>query len=234
MNEPPRTARRRPAGGPSGDGGDPPLTGLDKGAAGKAVKRAGLVLGPVTEVDAPQKVGQVLSAEPAPGTVVNLGSTVSLQVSAGLAVPALTGMRREPAEAALVGAGLKVGAITRSCAQAPTGQVLSTQPKAGSRVTGGAAVALTLSRNGTTVPSVVGRPREDARVSLMAAGFVVAAKEQLVDDEAQVGSVLAQSLEPGTCAKPGAQIVITIGLAAQSGPDPHEPIDLPTGPIVTQ
>ncbi|MEV4475700.1 PASTA domain-containing protein [Nonomuraea sp. NPDC049504] len=203
----------------------PPLTGLDKAAATKAVERAGLTLGRVTRQDSPRAIGQVLASTPAAGTAVDRGTKVSLHVSAGLPVPEVTGMRRGPAEAALTGAGLKAGATTRSCSQEPSGQVLSTRPKAGSRVKGGTAVALTVSRNGATVPPVAGRSREAARTALTAAGFTVGTKEQLVDDESQAGTVLAQSIDPGTCAKPGTQLTITVGLAAQTGPDPGESLE---------
>ncbi|MFC7032186.1 protein kinase domain-containing protein [Nonomuraea rubra] len=211
----------------------PALVGLDKAAATRALKRAGLAAGAVTERDAPQRIGQVLTARPAPGTVVNQGSKVSLQVSAGLPVPELAGMQRKAAQAALTGAGLKPGAVTRSCSQQPNGQVLATSPKAGSRVQGGTPVALTVARNGTPVPSVVGRPREDARSALAAAGLSVQVREQAVEDESRVGTVLAQSLAPGTCAGAAAQITITAGVAAQSGPDPGEspPTQTPTGPV---
>ncbi|MEV0233679.1 PASTA domain-containing protein [Nonomuraea sp. NPDC050786] len=209
----------------------PPLTGMDRSAAAKALKRAGLVLGTVTQLDSPQKIGQVLGAEPAPGTAVAKGSTVSLQVSAGLPVPAVTGLQLKAAEARLTGAGLAVGAVTRSCTDQPDGQVLSTQPKAGSRVTGGTPVALTVARNGVSVPSVVGRSLEDARAALTAAGFTARSKGQVVDDESRVGTVLSQTVQPGTCAEPGSAVVIVVGLAAQSGPDPNEPPETPTGTI---
>ncbi|MFI6734271.1 PASTA domain-containing protein [Nonomuraea sp. NPDC050451] len=206
----------------------PALAGMDKGAATKAIKQAGLVLGTVTQLDSPKRIGQVLSAQPAPGMLVTRGSKVSLEVSAGLAVPAVTGLQRKSAESALTDAGLAVGAVTRSCTDRPDGQVLSTEPKAGRRVTGGTSVALTVARNGTTVPSAVGQALEDGRAALIAAGFTVRTKGQVVDDESRVGTVLDQSLQPGTCAKPGSAIEIAFGLAAQSGPDPGEPGETPT------
>ncbi|MBB5778212.1 serine/threonine-protein kinase [Nonomuraea jabiensis] len=206
----------------------PALAGMDKGAATKAIKQAGLVLGTVTQLDSPKRIGQVLSAQPAPGVLVARGSKVSLEVSAGVPVPAVTGLQRKAAEGALAGAGLAVGAVTRSCTDRPEGQVLSTQPKAGRRVTGGTSVALTVARNGATVPSVVGQALEDGRAALVAAGFTVRAKGQVVDDESRVGTVLDQSLQPGACARPGSAIEITFGVAAQSGPDPGEPGETPT------
>ncbi|MEV4017126.1 PASTA domain-containing protein [Nonomuraea angiospora] len=206
----------------------PALAGMDKGAAAKAIKQAGLVLGTVTQLDSPKRIGQVLSAQPAPGMLVTRGSKVSLEVSAGVPVPAVTGLQRKSAEGALTDAGLALGAVTRSCTDRPDGQVLSTQPKAGRRVTGGTSVALTVARNGVTVPSVVGRALEDGRAALVAAGFTVRTKGQVVEDESRVGTVLDQSLQPGGCAKPGSAIELAFGLAAQSGPDPGEPGETPT------
>ncbi|MEW1837636.1 PASTA domain-containing protein [Nonomuraea angiospora] len=206
----------------------PALAGMDKDAATKAIKQAGLALGTVTQLDSPKRIGQVLTAQPAPGTQVARGSKVSLEVSAGVPVPAVTGLQRKAAESAVTDAGLAVGAVTRSCTDRPDGQVLSTQPKAGRRVTGGTSVALTVARNGATVPSVVGRALEDGRAALVAAGFTVRTKGQVVDDESRVGTILGQSLQSGACAEPGSAIEIAFGVAAQSGPDPGEPGETPT------
>ncbi|MEU6781169.1 PASTA domain-containing protein [Nonomuraea angiospora] len=206
----------------------PALAGMDKGAATKAIKQAGLVLGTVTQLDSPKRIGQVLSAQPAAGMLVTRGSKVSLEVSAGVPVPAVTGLQRKAAEGAITDAGLAVGAVTRSCVDRPDGQVLSTQPKAGGRVTGGTSVALTVARNGATVPSVVGQALEDGRAALVAAGFTARTKGQVVDDESRVGTILGQGLQAGACAKPGSAIEIAFGLAGQSGPDPDEPGETPT------
>ncbi|MET7334178.1 PASTA domain-containing protein [Nonomuraea sp. NPDC005650] len=212
----------------------PALAGMDKSAATKAIKQAGLVLGTVTQLDSPKKIGQVLSAQPAPGMLVARGSKVSLEVSAGLAVPAVTGLQRKAAENALTDAGLAVGAVTRSCVDQPDGQVLSTQPKEGRRVTGGTSVALTVARNGATVPSVVGQSLEDGRAALAAAGFAVRTRGQVVDDESRVGTILDQGLQSGSCARPGSTVEIVFGLAPQSGPDPGEPGETPTGPTPSE
>ncbi|TMR07564.1 PASTA domain-containing protein [Nonomuraea turkmeniaca] len=209
----------------------PELVGLDRAKAIKAIKQAGLVAGPVTQADSPQKIGQVLSSKPASGVGVPKGSTVSLQVSAGLAVPSVVGLQRKAAESALTGAGLAVGTVTRACSDQPNGRVLGTQPQAGKRVAGGTAVALTVARKGAAVPSVVGRPQEDGRAALVAAGFTVRSQGQVVEDESRVGMILSQSVQPGTCAQRGVAIVIVVGLEGQSGSDPGEPSVTPTGPI---
>ncbi|HEX2184822.1 MAG TPA: PASTA domain-containing protein, partial [Chloroflexota bacterium] len=113
----------------------------------------------------------------------------------------------------------------------PNGRVLASQPQAGKRVAGGTPVALTVARKGAEVPSVVGQSMEDGRGALVAAGFTVRPRGQVVEDESRVGTILSQSVQAGTCAQPGAVVVIVFGLEGQSGPDPTEPSDTPTGPI---
>ncbi|PZG11473.1 protein kinase domain-containing protein, partial [Nonomuraea aridisoli] len=203
----------------------PPLAGLDRKAATRAIRDAGLVPGLVAEIGSTQPIGRVLSTKPAAGTVVPQGSTVTLQVSAGVAVPAVTGMQRKAAESALAEAGLKAGGVNRTCSDRPNGQVVSSDPKAGTRVSGGTPVSLTLARHGSTVPGVVGRSEADGRAALTDDGFRVRSRGKAVADESQVGTILSQSIAGGTCAKPQASIVITVGVAAQTGPDPGEEPD---------
>ncbi len=208
----------------------PALTGLDRAAAVKAIKRAGLVPGAVTQADSPEKIGKVLSSQPAAGARAAKGATVALRVSAGVPVPAVLGQQREAALSALSAAGLKAGAVTRTCSAKPDDSVLAARPEPGTRVAGGTAVALTVSREGVSVPSVVGRSRADARAALRVAGLTARARGQVVDNPSQVGMVIAQSLQPGACAGSGAAVVLTVGLRSQSGPDPTEPSATPTLP----
>jgi beta-lactam-binding protein with PASTA domain len=200
---------------------------MGRSAAIKALKRAGFAVGTVTQVDSRRKIGQVLGSSPVAGVAVERGSTVSLQISAGLAVPAVAGLKRKPAESALASAGLVVGAVESVCSAQPGGQVLSSEPGAGVRVSGGTRVALVVAEHGTPVPSVVGQSRAAARAALRKAGFTAAFKQQVVTDEAQVGVALAQSVAAGSCGKPGAAVLVTVGIASQGGPDPTEPTDTP-------
>lgn len=205
----------------------PALRGLDRAAAVAALKRAGLVAGTVTQADSRQRIGRVLDSSPAAGASVTKGAAVTLRVSAGVPVPAVTGLRRGSAETALRAAGLAVGGVGTSCSARPDGEVLSSKPGAGTRVSGGAKVALVVARNGAVVPAVVGRPGPAARAALRAAGFDVTTRTQVVTDEAQVGAVLAQSVAAGSCAATGGGVAITVGVAGQSEPDPTEPTEPP-------
>ncbi|WP_442790539.1 PASTA domain-containing protein [Nonomuraea sp. NBC_01738] len=201
----------------------PALIGLDRAAALTSLKKAGLLPGTITEIDAKQPIGAVLATRPAPGATVTKGAKVDLDVSAGLPVPALTGMTRKVAEAALTTSGLAAGPIERVCSAEPAGRVLSTSPGAGKRVQAGAQVTLVVSRKGTKIPSVVGMSREEAGAALREAGFAVRQKPKAVDDPQSYDKVLTQSLGAGTCAAQGATVTLTIGVAPQTGPDPGEP-----------
>ncbi|MGJ6960977.1 protein kinase domain-containing protein [Streptosporangium sp. G11] len=198
----------------------PALVGLDRSEAARLIKRAGLVAGAVKEVDSDRPLGEVLASSPAPGTALPKKGRVDLQVSGGTRVPTLVGLARRGAQAALTQAGLVAGAVSTRCSDQPAGRVLASTPGAGRRVSPGSAVALVVSRRGVPVPPVTGQGATDASNTLAGAGFAVRTRARLVTNEAQDGVVLAQSMVPGTCARPGATIVITVGVEGQSGPGP--------------
>jgi eukaryotic-like serine/threonine-protein kinase len=89
--------------------------------------------------------GQVVALRPGPGTEVQRGSKVTVQVSKGpdrVAVPDLVGMKLDEAEAALQAAGLVLG---QDCC-ASKGKVVGSDPAAGTQVKRGTAVNLFLAR----------------------------------------------------------------------------------------
>ncbi|MFJ2030908.1 PASTA domain-containing protein [Streptosporangium sp. NPDC087985] len=218
----------------------PALAGLNRSEALRLIKRAGLVVGALTQTDSDRPVGQVLSSLPTAGITVAKGTEVSVEISAGVPVPVLAGLGRNQAETALTQAGLVPGEITMRCSAEPGGRVLASAPAAAEHVSSGSAVTLVVSRRGAEVPSVVGQKEADARSALSEAGFTVRVRPRIVSDLSQSGVVLAQSGASGTCARPDAVVVITIGVEGQSGPGPGPgpdpgpgestvPVD-PTGP----
>ncbi|MEU8380734.1 PASTA domain-containing protein [Streptosporangium sp. NPDC048865] len=198
----------------------PALVGLDRSAAVRLIEKAGLVAGAVKAVTSDRPLGEVLASSPAPGTALPKKGRVDLQVSGGTTVPALVGLARRGAQQALTQAGLVVGGVSTRCSDQPAGRVLASTPGAGRRVSPGSAVELVVSRRGVPVPPVTGQSAGDASNTLGGAGFAVRTRARLVTGESQDGVVLAQSLAPGTCARPGATIVITVGVGGQSGPGP--------------
>ncbi|GGL21241.1 serine/threonine-protein kinase [Planomonospora parontospora] len=210
-----------PATVPAGAVAVPAVAGLERSEARRVLERAGLAAGSVVQVDSAEPIGRVLGSLPEARTPVARGTRVRLRVSAGVPVPELAGLRRKAAGEVLRAAGLGVGAVTALCSDRPSGQVVATSPGAGERASSGDTVAITVSRRGAEVPSVVGSAEADARSALTGAGFAVRTRARLVDG-ARAGTVLAQSAGPGGCVRPGATVVITVGVGAQSGPGPGE------------
>ncbi|MGC5016108.1 protein kinase domain-containing protein [Streptosporangium sp. DT93] len=198
----------------------PALVGLDRSEAARLIRKAGLVAGTVSAVASDRPAGQVLETSPAAGIAIPRKGRVDLKVSAGTQVPTLTGLARREAQAALVRAGLVAGGVSRRCSRQPAGRVLASTPGAGARVSPGSAVSLVVSRYGAPVPPVTGQGAADASNTLGGAGFAVRTRARLVTGSAQDGVVLAQNPPPGTCARPGATVVITVGVGGQTGPGP--------------
>ncbi|MDF5753954.1 PASTA domain-containing protein [Spongiactinospora sp. TRM90649] len=206
----------------------PFLTGMDRAAAVRAIKRAGLVAGPTTRSDSPKRMGQVLATTPAAGSPVHKGSAVLLNVSAGVKVPTVTGLRRKAAEGALGAAGLTVGDVIRTCSHLPTGQIVKSDPAGGARTSAGSPVSLVVARQGVTVPAVTGTPETAARAALEGLGLAVRRQGRIADSPDQVGMVLIQSVPEGTCVDAGERITLTVGLELTTGPPDLEPTDPPS------
>ncbi|MFJ4161130.1 PASTA domain-containing protein [Microbacterium testaceum] len=107
-----------------------------------ALAAAGFVVGDITERDAPQSGGTVLSSDPAPGTAVARGSAVRLVVASGSnLVPDVVGMDAAGAASSMRAAGF-VPAQTTVASDRPTGTVVGVEPAAGSAVRLGSAVTI--------------------------------------------------------------------------------------------
>jgi serine/threonine-protein kinase len=123
------------------------LTGTTESSAASILQSAGLTAAPVYKTSTALK-GTVLSTDPASGTKVNQGSTVTLTVSAGPAnvvVPSLIGLSQGQAGQTLGAAQLNLGGITSVSSQYPAGEVVSSSPSAGTSVPPGSSVAISVS-----------------------------------------------------------------------------------------
>jgi serine/threonine-protein kinase len=143
--------------------------------------------------------GRVLKQDPAPTNEVRRNGIVTVQLSKGpdrRAVPDVLGKDLATARTALVEAGLQVAdaPTSRYSASVPVGQVLSSNPKPGTKLRPGAAVALVVSKGPepVNVPNVTGRKQADATSTLQSLGFRVAI-EQVFSDTVDAGRVVGQS-----------------------------------------
>ena len=165
------------------------------------------------------KAGLVVTTDPAPLDRVAKGGTVTLFLSKGperYAVPKLAGDSVADATAALQASHLSVGAQTQAYSETvDAGDVISTNPAAGTSVRPSTAVALVVSKGmaPATVPSFVGMT--------LAAAQAAAAKNHLTLDSSAPGqysttvaqgSVVSQGTKPGTQEPRGSTVAVVLSL----------------------
>lgn len=155
--------------------------------------------------------GNVVSSDPAAGTVVSPGTEVTLKVSKGKApvtVPAVIGMSLNDAQAQLTQLGLQV-AVKQQQSDKPANQVLSQSPAPNSGATKNTTVILTVSSGPAmaTVPDVSnqGLNFDQANAILQQSGLVGV---PMGDPNAQVRN---QNPAAGTPVAPGTQVQLWLG-----------------------
>lgn len=123
-----------------------------------AIEAAGLVAGPVTTQDSSLPAGAVLSADPAPGTAVPVGSIVRLVVASGAnAVPPVDGWATADAEAAVRAAGFLPENVA-TISERPAGTIIGSAPAPGTSAPVGSSVRLLVSTGRAPSPTPTTTP----------------------------------------------------------------------------
>lgn len=137
------------------------------------------------------------------------GAATTTTASAGATVPVLVGLREDAARGRVREAGL-VPQVERRESAKPRGVVFEQQPEPGAERERGEDVRLVVSTGPPreAVPDVVGRPFEEARRDLEAAGLRVARREAFGD--AEPGTVLEQEPSGGARLREGALVTLTV------------------------
>jgi eukaryotic-like serine/threonine-protein kinase len=159
--------------------------------------------------------GTVLRTVPKPGDMVKPGSVVVLDVSKGpapLSLPSFVGRMVGDAQRQLEAEKLTVNVQRVSLDGVPTDQVASQDPAAGTQVTPGTTITLTVSTGPSlvNVPTVTGQSLPDATAALTAAGFVpkITYSIQTGGD----GSVLSQDPAANGTAPKGSQVNVMVAV----------------------
>ncbi len=180
----------------------PDVAGQAQADAEAAILVAGLTVGAVSSANsAVVPAGHVISQNPAAGTSTAEGTAVNLVISVGqemVIVPDVAGQAQAYAEAAIVAAGLTVGAVSSAnSAAVPVGCVISQTPAAGAAVAEGTAVNLVISL-GTVVATDYTRPEVMVTVFPTAAdaGELVTISVNASDDVEVVSLELLVNGEP--------------------------------------
>lgn len=194
----------------------PALLGQTEQAAGKRLSDAGLELKGVRRAysDTTER-GQVMSSDPKPGERIRGNGAVTLVISRGpevVKVPDVSGERLADARQKLKKAGLEPGMTTREFSdEAGRGEVVRTDPEAGTGRHSESAVALVVSKGSAIdVPDVTGQSVEDARESLRDKGLKAELLPTRVNSPEDEGDIARQSPGEGKRAAEGDTVTLTV------------------------
>ncbi len=211
----------------------PLVVGKDLQTATTIIGNAGFNGNPsIQRVQSTRPRDEVVRQKPLAGEQVAEDGTVSLVVSDGpgsTPVPAVADLSQAEATTILTKAGFKVKASDRPDPSTPAGDVIATDPTAGTNLQRGSQVILIVSSGVAQVliPDVIGQNVDDARSALVAAGFVVSTSKQDSKTDAD-GSVISQAPSAGSKAGKGS----TVSLIVANNTSPPSPTTV-TIPDVT-
>ena len=185
----------------------------------------------VVKINSGAPVDTVIAQDPKPGDVVEEGTTVRINVSAGpkpIGVPSVLGQPYESAAAALQSAGFAVARRDADSNQ-PGGTVIDQTPAGGETAAKGATITLTVSKGPTTaaVPDVTSLDHDTAMATLRDAGFRAVVTQEDTADPSLDGVVLSQDPAGGTQAEPGARITIVVGRFVEPTGEPTDELPQP-------
>ncbi|WP_035902863.1 Stk1 family PASTA domain-containing Ser/Thr kinase [Knoellia subterranea] len=182
----------------------PAVVGQPIAAAQSALETAHLKANPREEFSETVAKGQVIATTPKANEEVRRGTSVTVTVSKGperYGVPTLAGVALTEATNQIQAANLVLGKVTETFSETvPKDQVISTDPKAGTQLKPGAAVALTVSKGPQPikVTDFTGKPLAEAKAALEKEGLVVEESgPQENHDTIPAGSIIRQDPASG-------------------------------------
>jgi eukaryotic-like serine/threonine-protein kinase len=204
--------------------GVPNVVGIREELAKQRVEDAGLVPRVERAASTEFDKGIVMDQRPDGGARVQNGDEVVLIVSTGVpkaTVPNVVGMDYGAAVDALTEANLRAER-KNVFSKKPPGQVVAQNPAAKEVVDEGTVITLNVSKgeNTVAVPDVLDQPESSARAELEAAGFQVQSISAPSDSTPE-GLVSAQSPDPGTEAKKGSTVTITVSTGPSTATVPN-------------
>ena len=203
----------------------PDVIGQDVEAATQSLENQGFEV-KIEAVPSAAPRNQVVEQDPIPtsrgGGKAEEGSTVTLSVSSGpaiVAVPPVAGLTAAEATKRLERAGFKVTTREEFSKTVPRGQVIGTEPAAGTQISTTQVITVLVSRgtNRAEVPDVVGLDDQAALAALQDAGLAGVLVQR--DSTEREGQVLSQSPGAGKLVARGSQVTIFASTGAITVPD---------------
>jgi eukaryotic-like serine/threonine-protein kinase len=205
----------------------PDVAGLSVSAASAKLNDAGLhvrLAGGVYSLSVPR--GDVVKLRPATGVSLERGATVTIVPSLGpplRPVPQVKGATVAEATKAIQHAGFRVGDTrSRWSATVPVDHVIGTAPAFGQKAPERSALSLIVSKGPPPRPvpkDLVGLDVDKAKAELTSAGFTWKVVERF-SDTAPVGAVLGADPKPGTQARFGSAVTLSVSKGPQTFPCP--------------
>ncbi|MCR5773779.1 MAG: PASTA domain-containing protein [Lachnospiraceae bacterium] len=210
------------------------FTGQNVETAKAALEAEGFVVQSSYEASENVESGSVISQNPAGGSQIPEGYTVTLVVSSGsgnIAVPSLVNSTAAEAKVALQNIGLSMTLTEGTSDTVPSGSVISQSPEAGSMVAPGSTVSVVIStgagadtgeempEGSVAVPNIIGMTETQAKTALTASGLSWTSITETASDSVVKGMVVSQSVEPDTLVSSGSSIDFVLS----SGPENAEP-----------
>lgn len=162
----------------------------------------------VVYVVADDAEGIVLSSDPAPGTRINEGSQVTLNVSIPRVIPEVIGLPKDEAILSLEEAGYVDVEETTTRSDEPEGSVLAIDPEPGTLATSDTHVTLTIAEP-FRVPAVVGMSQADAEAALRDAGYAYTIEFRNTEDSPE-GTALQTDPAQDTALPSGSNVKLIL------------------------
>ncbi len=160
--------------------------------------------------------GVVIATEPPPGTEVEIGSFVTLIVSAGteqFGVPSVIGETLDVAIALIEAQGFVVGEVTYTLTEdIPEDTVIDQSPEGGVAADAGTEVDLVVSRGpfSLEIPDITGMSADAAQLELARVGFENVTAEEEFSDEISAGFVTRTDPEAGRVVNRDAPVIVYV------------------------
>lgn len=168
--------------------------------------------------------GVVISANISTSTKVDVNSTVTVTVSAGVKgveVPNVLGVSYAEAVTALDQKGFVANKVESYSSEVEKGNVISQTPEAGSKAPSGSAVTVRVSLGAeetkVRVPNVIGLDEEDATVSLIEAGLTPGTVEEVNNEDLALnGLICYQSYSVGSYVDSGTVVDMRLSIGPKA------------------
>ncbi len=197
----------------------PLVIGMSLEEATETIEDAGLTVGTVDRrPDATFELDTVIASSPVAGVEIGPTIPVNLIVSDGpeiIDLPDVTEMSERDATATLTDLGLRVIVNEENSNSVPEGQVIRSEPPAGTEVQSGDTILIVVSLGPppVSVPDLTNMTQQQATNTLANLNLQIRVSNtrQPVADPAQDGRVVDQIPDPGTTVDQGETVTVTLG-----------------------